>query len=102
MQIMPNNKNRLQTTAIVDAVELASVHRDEIMRRAALNMAEDALRKIMADCVVVEPFREDIKGYRLVLDMYVLSPAELENLLYDARKQGQIDAQRWQLPYVEK
>ena len=56
----------------------------------------------MADCVVVEPFREDIKGHRLVLDMYVLSPAELENLLYDARKQGQIDAQRWQLPYVEK
>ena len=92
--LVPETATRLQAEAFVTSAELATVGRSEIIRHAAKNMAESALRKLLDDCIRTEDY-QGFSGQTLRLDVYVISPAELRKMLVDAQRQGERDALRW-------
>lgn len=96
--LVPENVTRLQTTAFVNNAALDVVGRVEIIRTAASKMAECALQKILDDCIETVGDYMGYEGQTLKLDVYVLTPAELHQMLIDARMQGEKDAIRWQSP----
>jgi len=93
--LIPETAMRLQAVAFVDGAELARIGRGEIIRAAAENMAEQALRKLLDDRIRTEGNYMGYPGQTLRLDVYVLEPAELHTMLAEARMQGQRDAEHW-------
>jgi hypothetical protein len=91
---IPENSTRLQATAFVKDAELNAIGRGEIIRTAAKQMAENALRKILNDCIRTESYM-GYPGQTLYLDVYVISPDELNRIIQEARLQGERDALRW-------
>lgn len=64
------------------------------MRVAAENMAENALRRIIDDCIIVlDGSSPTLK--KLSLDVVVMPYDELVRLVEEARNQGEKDAMRW-------
>lgn len=98
MQLIPENLKRLNCTAFVHGAEIARVGRNEIIRTAAKQMAESALRKLIEDCIQTEGDYMGMPGDRLKLDVYVLTPDELDRLVAEARANGMRDAQRLDMP----
>ena len=92
---IPETATRLQAVAFVKDAELRAVGRDRIIRAAAEQLAECALRKILADCIKTEGDYMGYRGQTLKLDAYVLSPNELHNIIVTAMEQGEKDARRW-------
>ena len=92
--LIPETATRLTATAFVSDAELVRVDRSEVIRAAATRLAESALRRIMQDCITAEDYR-GFSGNTLRLDVYVLSPTELEAMLADARNQGAKDRADW-------
>jgi hypothetical protein len=92
--LIPETITRLQATAFVNDAELNALGRDKIIRASAEQMAEQALRKILNDCVKTEDYM-GYQGQTLSLDVYVIAPDELHKLLEEARVQGERDALRW-------
>ena len=93
--LIPETAKLLQATAFVSGAELQAVDRGKIIRTAAKNMAEMALQKIMADCIKSEGDYMGYQGQTLKLEVYVLSPAELHQIIARAREEGENDAKRW-------
>lgn len=89
--LIPETTTRLQATAFVTNAELSAMGRTSIIRMAAEQLAERALRKLMDDCIKIKEY-EGHPGKRLDLDVYVLAPHELHKMLADARRQGERDA----------
>ena len=92
---IPETAKLFQATAFVSDAELYALGREQIIRTAAKNMAEMALQKIMADCIKSEGDYMGYQGQTLTLEVYVLSPAELHQIIARARKEGENDAKRW-------
>ena len=92
---VPETATRLQARAFVQKAELDAIGRGAIIRAAARNMAEGALRKLLEDCIKTEGDYMGYAGQTLSLDVYVLSPSELHKALIEARKQGEKDALFW-------
>ena len=93
--LIPETATRLQAFAFVNGAELENIHRDGIIRAHATKMAERALRKLLHDCVKTEDGYMGYQGQTLRLDVYVLQPQELHQMLADARMQGEKDALFW-------
>lgn len=93
--LIPETAARLQAVAFVQNAELAAIGRDRIIRAEAEQMAEAALRKLLADCIKEEADYMGFKGQALRLDCYVLAPHELHQIIADAIKQGERDAMQW-------
>ena len=98
MQLIPENLKRLTCTAFVHGAEIARVGREQIIRTAAKQMAESALRKLIEESIKTEGDYIGLPGDRLKLDVYVLTPDELDRLVAEARANGMRDAQRWDMP----
>ena len=67
------------------------------MRSAAERLAEQALRKLLDDCILAihTPSPDSVK---IQLDVCILSPDELMEIVEEARAQGEKDALRWANP----
>ena len=92
--LVPETLTRLQARAFVCDAELHAIGREQIIRTRAEHMAEQALRKILADCVKTEEYMR-YSGQMLHLDVYVVAPDELYKMLAEARMQGECDARYW-------
>ncbi len=92
--LFPENITRLQATAFVDGAELSNLGRSGIIRHAAKDLAEKALRKLLDDCIKTEDY-QGYRGQTLSLDVCVIEPGELLRLLAQAREEGERDAARW-------
>lgn len=93
--LVPETATRLQATAFVTNAELSAIGRDHIIRAACKEMAERALRKLIKDCIKTGGDYMGHVGQTLVLDVYVLSPADLHRIIAQAREEGGNDARRW-------
>ena len=91
---IPETITRLQATAFASNAELKNIRRSEIIRMTAQQMAEQALRKILEDCISSDEYL-GYSGQTLRLDVYVLSENDLTKIIRDARQQGEQDALRW-------
>jgi hypothetical protein len=96
--LIPETVTHLQATAFVSDAELSAIGRDRIIRAEAEKMAEMALRKLLEDCIKTEGDYMGYKGQTLRLDVYVLSRADLHQIIARAREQGEHDAMRWMVP----
>jgi hypothetical protein len=96
--LIPETLTRLQATAFASGAEISAIGRSEIIRACAENMVQSAVRKLMDDCITTEDGYMGYKGQALRLDVYVLSPAELQKMLSEARTCGKLDALRWERP----
>ena len=92
--LFPESVTRLQATAFVQNAELFNIGRTEIIRHAAKDLAEKALRKLLGDCIKTEDYH-GYRGQTLTLDVCVIEPGELLRMLAQAREQGERDAARW-------
>ena len=92
--LIPETLKRLQATAFVKDAELNAIGRSEIIRTSAKQMPENALRKILNDCIKTESYI-GYQGQTLSLDVYVIAPDELNKIIQEARAQGERDAMRW-------
>lgn len=90
--LIPETATRLQAVAFVTDAELSAVGRDRIIRAEAEQLAESALRKLLSDCIRTKGDYMGYKGQTLKLDVYVLSPEELHQIVARAREQGERDA----------
>lgn len=93
--LIPETATRLQAMAFVSGAELENIRRDEIISLSARHMAENALRKLLADCIKTEGGYMGYQGQTLKLDVYVIEPHELHKMLAEARMQGEKDALFW-------
>jgi len=98
--LIPETITRLQAIAFVRDAELEAIGRDRIIRASAEQMAEQALHKMLRDCIKTEGDYMGYQGQTLRLDAYVLAPDELHKMLAEARMQGEHDAMRWVTPNV--
>ena len=92
--IVPETATRLKATAFVNGAELGALGRGGIIRAAATEMAESALRKLLEDCITTSEYMGH-QGQTLTLDVYVLAPADLHQIIMQARAEGERDAMRW-------
>ena len=92
--LVPETLTRLQARAFVHDAELHAIGRSEIIRRSAEKMAEQALHKLLTDCVKTEDYM-GYAGQTLHLDVYVIAPDELHKMLAEARMQGERDVRHW-------
>lgn len=92
--IIPEKITRMQAYAFVDEAELNSIGGDAAILNSAKHIAERALRKIIKDCIKTEDYLGH-KGKTLLLDVYVLSPDELHEVIAEARESGARDSMRW-------
>ena len=92
--LIPESLTRLTATAYANDAEISAMGREEILHETARKLAESALRKLMADCITTTEWHGH-QGQALQLDVYVLSPSELNDLLRDALNRGCEDAMRW-------
>lgn len=65
-----------------------------IIRHQAKEMSEQALRKILEDCITSKEYMGH-QGQTLYLDVYVISPKELEIMIMEAREQGRRDTMKY-------
>lgn len=94
--LVPETAKRLQATTIVRNEELNALGGATVMRLAAEQTINDAVQKMIEDCITIE----DCRGVQkmVCLDVFVLSPEEFYTALAEARLQGERDAQRWMRP----
>ena len=92
--LLPESVTRLQARAFVENAELSNLGRGEIIRHVSKDMAEKCLRKLLHDCVKTEEYL-GYQGQTLYLDVCVIAPNELFELLKNAREEGKLDAFRW-------
>lgn len=93
--LIPETLTRLQAKAFVTDAELSAIDRSRVIRLAAEQMAEKALRKLLEDCVKSDGSYLGFAGQTLSLDVYVLSPEELHKTILAATEQGMKDALHW-------
>lgn len=86
--LIPESLTRLQAHVFVDGAELDQTIRRAVIQQAAVGLAEQALRKLLDDCVETTSGYMGYEGQRLSLDVYVLTPRELDNLLITALSEG--------------
>jgi hypothetical protein len=98
MQLLPKNIKRLTCTAFVSSREVERYKREDLIRTAAKQMVESPLRKLIEDCIQTEGDYMGRPGGRLKLDVYVMTPDELDRLVAEARAHGMRDAQRLEIP----
>lgn len=93
--LIPESATRLQATAFVTNTEIDAAGGTRVLRMAAEKLAEQALRKLMDDCMTTESHDGYAKAIRL--DVFVIAPAELDKMLLRARLQGERDALQFTL-----
>jgi hypothetical protein len=99
--LIPETATRLEATAFVRDAELQAVGRSQIIRAAAVEMARQALDKLLRDCITTKGNYAGYQGQTLMLDVYVLEPYELHKMLAAARMLGEQDAIRSMTPNVQ-
>ncbi len=95
--LIPETITRLQAVAFVQNAEISAVGRSAIIRMGAEKMAETALRELLDNCIKSEGDYMGYQGQTLKLDVYVISPDELHQMIARAREQGEQDAMRWKV-----
>ena len=98
--LVPEKITRLQATCFVQDAELARLGRGTIIRQAARQLVEQAVQDLLEKCVKTEGDYMGFQGQTLILDAYVMSPAEFHSALAEARMQGERDALNWITPQV--
>lgn len=99
---IPDNLTRLQAVTFISNSELT--HRDHVapVRESMKVMAETVLRKLIQDCISTVRDEESAwnTSTKLVLDVYVLTPTELSDLIIKARADGKKDAAVWDQQFL--
>lgn len=93
--LLPENLCRLQATCFVDNAEISAAGHGEILRVAAENLAEKALRKLMQDCIKSRDKYMGFSGQTLELDVYVIAPHELHEIIVSCIEKARQDEKRW-------
>lgn len=94
--LVPEDLARLQAMALVHDAELQAIGAENILRHASRSLAEQAVHKLITDCIKVEPAQElGYTGKCLRLDVYVIHPQELYRLLAQAAERGARDGMYW-------
>jgi len=92
MQFIPNTLTRLQVKAFVQNAELAHRGRDSIIRLTKQQLGEEALHKLINDCIKSEGGYMGYQGQTLSLDCYIVTPQEMDQIISAALIQGRKDA----------
>ena len=90
--ISPSKLTRLQYETFVSSAELQNTGRSTVLAHAREHLARQLLNEIVAKSITTEGGYMGYQGNRLSVDVYVLSPKELHNLILEARQQGERDA----------
>ena len=88
MYKLPDDLNRFTSSCFVDGAALCNNNRNEILHRAAINMAREGAYKIFLNYVKSTEQYQGYQGQTLELDVYVLSPLELNKIISEAYMEG--------------
>ena len=99
--VIPETATRLQATAFVEGAALNAIGRESIIRESAKQLARNALDKLLRDCVTIRTFKGEW-GNTLDLDVYVMTPNEVQRMAEEAYIAGRREASRWMGLHVDK
>ena len=80
-QFIPDTAKRLCFTAFADKTSIAEAGRERVLSKMSRKIAENALHKIVEDYVKTKGDYLGYSGQTLELDVYVLSPEELHQII---------------------
>ena len=91
MYRLPDNLNRFTSSYFVDGAALCQNNRGDLLHRAAMDMARGGAYEIFLNCVKSTEQYQGYQGQTLELDVYVLSPLELNKIISEAYIEGMKD-----------
>ena len=88
MYKLPENLNRFTSSYFVNGAALTNSNRNEILHHAAIDIARGGAYKIFLNYVKSTEQYQGYQGQTLELDVYVLSPPELNKIISEAYAEG--------------
>lgn len=88
MYKLPENLNRFISSYFVNGAALEINSRNEILHHAAMDVARGGAYKIFLNYVRSTEQYQGYQGQTLELDVYVLSPVELNKIISEAYIEG--------------
>jgi len=87
---------RFNASVLVSDAEMSNIHRDAVLREARKNLAEEVIHRIVHDCVESSPGYMGYSSNLLTVDVFVITPSQLHQLMAKAREDGMKDVYRFQ------
>lgn len=95
-QLIPDDLTRLSAVALVSSQELQHHDPARVLRETAESLAWYGVQKLIERCIRIDtPETYPLEPKVLRLDVYLITPNELLQLIARARKDGFNDANRW-------
>ena len=88
MYKLPENLNRFTSSYFVNWAALGNNNRNEILHHAAMDVARGGAYKIFLNYVRSTEQYQGYQGQTLELNVYVLSPVELNKIISEAYTEG--------------
>ena len=88
MYRLPDNLNRFTSSYFVDGAALCQNNRGDLLHHAAMDVARGGAYKIFLNYVKSTEQYQGYQGQTLELDVYVLSPLELNKIISEAYIEG--------------
>ena len=88
MYKLPENLNRFISSYFVNGAALETNSRNELLHHAAMDVARGGAYKIFLNYVKSTEQYQGYQGQTLELDVYVLSPLELNKIISEAYIEG--------------
>ena len=88
MYKLPEDINRFTSSYFVNGAALTNSNRNEILHHAAMDIARGGAYKIFLNYVKSTEQYQGYQGQTLELDVYVLSPLELNKIISEAYMEG--------------
>ena len=88
MYKLPEDINRFTSSYFVNGAALTNSNRNEILHHAAMDVARGGAYKIFLNYVKSTEQYQGCQGQTLELDIYVLSPLELNKIISEAYVEG--------------
>ena len=88
MYRLPDNLNRFTSSHFVSGAALRQSNRNDLLHHAAIDIARGGAYKIFLNYVKSTEQYQGYQGQTLELDVYVLSPLELNKIISEAYIEG--------------
>ena len=88
MYKLPEDINRFTSSYFVNGAALTNSNRNEILHHAAMDVARGGAYKIFLNYVKSTEQYQGYQGQTIELDVYVLSPLELNKIISEAYVEG--------------
>ena len=88
MYKLPEGLNRFTSSYFVNEASLISSNRSDLLHHAAMDIARGGAYKIFLNYVKSTEQYQGYQGQTLELDVYVLSPLELNKIISEAYMEG--------------